>query len=122
MLNLGNKEQALLLLKSLPDSWETLVVSLSNSAPDGKLTMVIVNDALFNEEARRKEAGMDQSHAFVTEGMHQRSGRGRSRGRSMSRGRSQKPGGYQEGKMKCFHCGIEGHIKRNCRKLQREQG
>ena len=93
-LTLGDEEQALLLLSSLPDSWETLVVSLSNSAPDGKLTMVMVKDALFNEEARRKEAGMDQSHAFVTEGMHQRSGRGRSRGRSMSRGRSQKPGGY----------------------------
>ena len=44
-LNLGNEEQALLLLNSLPDSWETLVVSLSNSTPNGKLTMTMVKDA-----------------------------------------------------------------------------
>ena len=31
--------QALSLLNSLPDSWETLVVSLSNFAQDGVLTM-----------------------------------------------------------------------------------
>ena len=48
-LQLGDEEQALLLLSSLPDSWETLVVSLSNSAPNGRLTMSMVKDALFNE-------------------------------------------------------------------------
>ena len=47
-LKLGDEEQALLLLSSLPDSWEILVVSLSNSAPNGKLTMSMVKDALFN--------------------------------------------------------------------------
>ncbi|KAF8413693.1 hypothetical protein HHK36_001685 [Tetracentron sinense] len=36
---LDDELQALLLLSSLPDSWETLVVSLSNSAPDGIVTM-----------------------------------------------------------------------------------
>ena len=66
-LQLGDEEQALLLLSSLPDNWETLVVSLSNSAPNGRLTMSMVKDALFNEEARRKDVGVDQSHAFVTE-------------------------------------------------------
>ncbi|GFZ02406.1 hypothetical protein Acr_15g0010140 [Actinidia rufa] len=49
--------QALLLLSSLLESWETLVVSLSNSAPNGKLTTSMVMDALFNEEARRREMG-----------------------------------------------------------------
>ena len=66
-LQLGDEEQALLLLSSLPDSWETLVVSLSNSAPNGKLTMAMVTDALFNEKARRKDIGNDQMHALVTE-------------------------------------------------------
>ena len=31
--------QSLLLLSSLPESWETLVVTVSNSAPDGVVTM-----------------------------------------------------------------------------------
>ena len=40
------------------------------------------------------------------------------RGIRKSRGRS------KDGKKtyKCFHCGIEGHLKKNYRKLQREQG
>ncbi|GFY87494.1 hypothetical protein Acr_05g0011330 [Actinidia rufa] len=57
-LYFDDEMQALLLLSSLPESWETLVVSLSNSAQDGKLTMSTVKDALFNEEARKKEMGM----------------------------------------------------------------
>ena len=38
-------------------SWDTLFISLSNSAPDGKLTMDIVKASLLNEETRRKEMG-----------------------------------------------------------------
>ena len=34
-LIIDNELQALLLMSSLPNSWETLVVSLSNSAPNG---------------------------------------------------------------------------------------
>lgn len=122
---LGDEIQALLLLSSLPDSWETLVVSLSNSAPDGKLTISMVKDALFNEEARRKDMGTNQTHALVTEhrgrqqGKQQRSNRGKGRGMSRSRGRStdgRKPS------YKCHHCGVEGHMKKNCYKWLDEQG
>uniref|UniRef100_A0A2N9EH16 Integrase catalytic domain-containing protein n=1 Tax=Fagus sylvatica TaxID=28930 RepID=A0A2N9EH16_FAGSY len=57
--------QALLLLSSLPDSWETLVVSLSNSAPNGVLQLAMVKDSLFNEETRRKDMGKDDAQALV---------------------------------------------------------
>ena len=100
-------------------------MSLSNSAPDGKLTMSMVKDVLFNEKARRKDIGTDQTHALVTEhrrrqqGKQQWSGRGKGRGRSRSRGKStdgRKPS------YKCHHCGIEGHMKKNCYKWLEEQG
>ena len=45
-MNLDDEIQASLLLSSLPESWETLVVTVSNSAPDGELTMDLVNDSL----------------------------------------------------------------------------
>lgn len=38
-LDLENELQALLLLSPLPDNWETLVVLLNNSAPEGKLNI-----------------------------------------------------------------------------------
>ena len=34
-MKIEDELQALLLLSSLPDSWDTLVISLSNSAPNG---------------------------------------------------------------------------------------
>lgn len=37
-INIEDEVQALLLLSSMPHSWNTLAVSLSNSTPDGKLT------------------------------------------------------------------------------------
>lgn len=60
--------QACLLLGTLPDSWDTLVVALNNSAPKGALSMSMVKESLFNEETRRKEQGItSQSEALVTE-------------------------------------------------------
>ncbi|GFY90898.1 hypothetical protein Acr_07g0010940 [Actinidia rufa] len=115
-LHFDDEMQALLLLSSLPESWETLVVSLSNSAQDGKLTMSTVKDALFNEEARKKEMGMterSESQALISDGSRERGrghhrNNGRGRPRSQSRGRS----------FKCFFCDQEGHIRRNCPKYK----
>ena len=60
-LVMENELQALLLLSSLPDNRETLVVSLSNSASNGKLPLVQVKDNMFNEETRRKDLEIDNS-------------------------------------------------------------
>lgn len=66
-MTLDSEMQALLLLSSLPDSWEALVISLSDSVPDGVVTMDIVTSTLLNEEDRRKSSGMSSSDALVAE-------------------------------------------------------
>ncbi|KAL6187874.1 hypothetical protein ACLB2K_039269 [Fragaria x ananassa] len=83
-----NDELQVLLLGSLPDNWETFVITVSNSAPDGKLTMDNVKNNLLNEETRRKALSSDSSQVFVAENR----GRSKSRepkghGRSVSRSR-----------------------------------
>ena len=78
-LVIDDELQALLLLISLPDSWETLVVSFSNFAPNGVLQLAMVKDSLLNEETRRKDMGKDIAHAFVTEN------KGRSKSRNSKR-------------------------------------
>ena len=56
-MNIDDEMQASLLLSSLLDSWETLVVIVSNSTLNGILTMENVKDSLLNEESRMKEKG-----------------------------------------------------------------
>ena len=75
-LIIDDKLQALLLLSSLLDSWETLVVSLSNSASNGALQLAMVKDSLLNEETRRNDMGKDIAQALIIEN------RGRSKSRS----------------------------------------
>ncbi|KAI5315217.1 hypothetical protein L3X38_044393 [Prunus dulcis] len=121
---LDDELQALVLLSSLPDSWDTLVVSLSNSAPQGVLTLDIVKENMFNEEARRKEQGVvAESEALVLEyrgrtnnrKFHRRDkSKGRSRDGSRGRSKTRKD-------LECYHCGGIGHMKRECRLFKREQ-
>ncbi|CAL2254439.1 unnamed protein product [Prunus armeniaca] len=121
---LDDELQALVLLSSLPDSWDTLVVSLSNSAPQGVLTLDIVKDSMFNEEARRKEQSVvAESEALVSEyrgrtnnrKFHRRD-KSKVRSRDGSRGRSK-----TRKDLECYHCGGIGHMKRECRLFKREQ-
>ena len=110
--SLDDKTRACLLFGSLLNSWNTLVVSLGNLAPEGKVTLTMVRNSLFNEEIRRKDFLGNDTHALVTENM------GRSKSRrpfrhNKSRGRSK-----SRGKVKCYHCSKIGHMKRNYKILK----
>ena len=51
--------RALLILSSLPESWEGLVVALSNSSPMGKLRFNEVVGILLRDELRRKNGKVE---------------------------------------------------------------
>ena len=60
--------QGLLLLGSLPDSWEILKTSLSNSTLDGVISMNLAKSSFLNEEMRRKSLGTSpHSNILVSE-------------------------------------------------------
>ena len=93
------------------------MVSLSNSAPNGVIIVKMVNDNMFNEEARRKQLGIfSNTEALVTK----RWGTSKSRkpfndyNHDKLRGKSK-----SRKEIKCFYCGKLGHIKRECRKFKR---
>ena len=119
---LDDEFQALLLLSSLHINWETWVVSLSNSAPNGKLTLDMVKDSMFNEESRRKDIGSDQTQALVIENKGMNMNRGSWKGsKSRSKSRNSRGKSQSKGGVICYHCNTEGHIRRNCRIWKREQ-
>ena len=118
-LELDDEVHALLLLSSLPDSWKTLVVSLSNSAPNGVITVNMVKDSMFNKEARRKELGISSNTKTLIIERRRKSksktpfsdyNRDKLRGKSKSRK-----------EIKCFYYDKPRHIKRECIKFRREQ-
>lgn len=54
-LFLNNEVQALVLLSSLLDSWEILMVILSNSTISDKLTLIMMKDSIMNKTNRQNE-------------------------------------------------------------------
>jgi hypothetical protein len=57
-------------------------VLVSNSAPDGKLTLEMVKNSMLNEEARKKEKGdASSSDAYVAESHGKKDVRGRGQAR-----------------------------------------
>ena len=92
-ININDEIQASLLLNSLPNSWETLVVTVNNSTPNRTVTIENVKDSLFNEKARRKEKNESSFGVLVHEKQEmqeklKRCGRSQSRNPRGFRGRS----------------------------------
>ena len=63
---MDDEMQASLLLCSLPDRWETFVVTISNSIPNGALSMEFVKGNLFNEETK-KAYGTENAQTLIIE-------------------------------------------------------
>ncbi|RDX97966.1 hypothetical protein CR513_19192, partial [Mucuna pruriens] len=88
----------LLLLNSLPESWETFKVSITNSTLMG---------SILNEEMRRKTQGSSsQSEVLVTENM------GRSQKKKREKSRSKSKSRYKN--VECHYCHKIGHIQKHC--------
>ncbi|RDX71413.1 hypothetical protein CR513_49249, partial [Mucuna pruriens] len=97
----------LLLLNSLPESWETFKVSFTNSAPNGVVSLQMVKGSILNEEMRRKTQGSSsQSEVLVTEN------KGRSQKKEREKSRSKSKSRYKN--VECHYCHKTGHIQKHC--------
>ena len=121
-IEFDDEVRALILLASLPNSYEAMRMAVSNSAGKSKLKYDDIRNLILSEKVRRRDANIDnaQDQSFVTENKSN----GRSRGpndqkfndRSQSRDRSQ----FKETR-ECFHCGKMGHLRRDCWHWNKEQ-
>ena len=113
-VNFEYEVRALLILCSLPESRNSLVMAVSNSIPSSNtLKFDDVVSVILSEEMRRKSTGETSGNALTMESRRIQKERGRSprncgkskKGRSKSR----------IGKIECWNCGKKGHLKKDCR-------
>uniref|UniRef100_A0A2N9EJ65 protein-serine/threonine phosphatase n=1 Tax=Fagus sylvatica TaxID=28930 RepID=A0A2N9EJ65_FAGSY len=76
--------RALIVLASLPNSWEAMRMAVSNSAGKGKLKYNDIRDLILGEEVRRRDAGETSSSGSALN----LEARGRGKDRNYNRGRS----------------------------------
>ncbi|KAE8707674.1 hypothetical protein F3Y22_tig00110377pilonHSYRG00029 [Hibiscus syriacus] len=117
---IGEQERAELLLQSLPDSYDQLIINLTNS----NVTSLVFDDvaaAVLQEENRRKnkedrQVNLQQAEALTT--MTTMRGRSTERGQSSSHkyGRSKS---RSKKNLKCYNCGKNGHLKKDCWSLNK---
>ncbi|KAK2999025.1 hypothetical protein RJ639_024468 [Escallonia herrerae] len=121
-INFDDEIRALLFMCSLPDSWNNLVTTVSNSTISGTLTLNDVVSSVMNDEIRRKTIGdgISSSTALSVESRGRQNNRGRcpTRGRSRSRGKSKSKGKT----IVCWNCNKEGHKKNDCTEPKKKKG
>ncbi len=81
--------RALILLSSLPESWNATVTAVSSSSGSNKLKFDDVRDLVLSEEIRRRELDESSTSSVLhTESRGRNSTKGNGRGRTDYRGRS----------------------------------
>ena len=108
-IKFDNEVFALIVLASLLESWETLKISLTNSAPNGVVDMELVKSGILNEEMRRRSKGASSTQSDILAVSF--------RGRSETR--NSKSNHYAN--IECHYSKKKGHIKNFCRKLKNDQ-
>ncbi|GAA0184591.1 hypothetical protein LIER_31879 [Lithospermum erythrorhizon] len=107
--------QPLWILGSLPDSWETLSVSLSVSAPDGTISKEMVSNTILNE-ALRRESGSADHHSSSGEVLSYDHRKGKKKHIKTNPGKSM----TSKKDDQCHYCNKTGYWKSECYAFKRD--
>ena len=110
--------RALIVLASLPNSWEAMRMTVSNSTGKEKLKYNDIRDLVLAEEICKRDAsetsGSGSALNLETRGRgnDRNSNRGKSKSRNSNRNRSKSKSSQQ---VQCWNYGKDGHFKRHCK-------
>ncbi|RDX95488.1 hypothetical protein CR513_21982, partial [Mucuna pruriens] len=106
---------------SLPDSYDQLIINITNNNIDGNLHFEDVAGAILEEESRQKnkedrlESSKQEKALTMTRGRSMKCGSSdnQSHGRSKSRRRKN---------LKCYNCGMRRQLKKDCWHNKKNEG
>jgi hypothetical protein len=119
-VDFDDEVRALLILCSLPESWNGLVMAVSNFV-SGSNTLKFddVVGVILSEEMRRKSTGETSRNALNMESRGRQKDRGKGSG---NRGNSRKGRSKSRlGKIECWNCGKKGHLKKDYRAPKKQR-
>jgi hypothetical protein len=119
-VDFDDEVRALLILCSLPERWNGLVMAVSNSV-SGSNTLKLddVVGVILSEEMRRKSTGETSGNVLNMENRGRQKDRGKGFGNRWNsrKGRSKS----RIGKIECWNCGKKGHLKKDCRAPKKQR-
>ena len=124
-IDFDDEIRALIVLASLPNSWEAMRMTVSNSTGKEKLKYNDIRDLILAEEIRRKDAGKSSGSGSALNletrgrGNDRKSNRGISKSKNSNRNRSKSRSGQQ---VQCWNYGKTGHFRNQCINPKQKNG
>ena len=114
-VNYEDEDKSLLLLASLPTSFDHLVTTLMYK----KKTIVLkeATSALLSHIKMKQDGNGSQADGLIVKSETSKRGRSRSRGRNPNRNRPQSKSRAKKD-VECFYCHKNGHYKNQCKELK----
>ena len=117
-IDFDDEIRALIVLAFLPNSWEAMKMTVSNSTGKEKLKYNDIRYLILAEEIRRRDAGETSGSGSALNlktrgrGNNRNSNWGRSKSINSNRNRSKSRSGQQ---VQCWNCGKTGHFRNQCK-------
>ena len=117
-IDFDDEIRVLIVLASLPDSWEAMRMAISNSTRKENLKYNDIRDLIMAEEFRKRDASETSGSSFALNletrgrGNNRNSNRGRSKSKNSNRNRSKSRSDQQ---VQYWNCGKIGHFRNQCK-------
>ena len=123
-IDFDDEIRALIILASLPNSWEAMRMAVSNSIGKEKLKYNDIRDLILAKEIRRRDAGESSGSGSALNletrgrGNDRNSNRGRSKSKNSNQNRSKSRSSQQ---IQCWNYGKTCHFRRQCKSPKKNE-